>query len=350
MSREAFHLLLERYLQNRCTDEEIEIVERWYVLLDKEDLQHIDPAETIVLEQKLWEKIHGDAIIQNAEIPVGRNKIIFKSSKTWMTAAALIAGMVIITSYAYFAAKAKKPEFMITTNRIKVIEYVNNKRHPVSIEMEDGSLIVLQPYSKLKYPEHFYKSVREVSLVGEGHFLITKNPARPFLVYNRNVITRVVGTSFIVKANSKTNETEVRVETGKVIVLPNSGSIVFNLKNMLKSGKRVVLTPNQKTVYNATDNTFETTVVQQPLPIINESSKLSVKENYLFKETRVGDILNQLKKSYGIDIMAENKELYNYTFTGDLSKQNLYKQLDFLCESINATYQVEGTRIIIRGK
>ena len=350
MSREAFHLLLERYLQNRCTDEEKEIVERWYVLLDKEDQQDLNAAETTLLEEKLWEKIHADASSQKADNLAQRSRLTFKRSSVWMTAAALIAGIVIVTSYVQLVTKATKPKFMVTANGIKVIEYVNRKHHPVSIQMEDGSLIVLQPNSILKYPEHFYKSVREVSLEGEGRFKITKNPSRPFLVYNKNVITRVVGTSFVVKTNSKTNETEVRVETGKVIVLPNSGSIAFNLKSMLKSAGRVVLTRNQKTVYNATDNTFETSVVNRPIPIINESSTISIKENYLYKETRVADILNQLRKSYGIDIVAENKELYNYTFTGDLSKQDLYKQLDFLCESINSTYQVEGTRIIIRNK
>ena len=53
-------------------------------------------------------------------------------------------------------------------------------------------------------------------LDGEGFFEISKNPSRPFLVYNKNVITRVLVTSFVVKNNPSGSETEVAVKTGKV--------------------------------------------------------------------------------------------------------------------------------------
>ncbi|MEJ2902990.1 FecR family protein [Pedobacter panaciterrae] len=349
MSREAFHLLLERYLQNRCTDEEKEIIEKWYGMLDKHDMEDIAPTQINALEQKLWDRIHESAITED-ETPVRKLKPQRQTSRTLITAvAAVIAGFVIITAYVFFRVDSKKPEFMVASIANNINSVSNNTAMPMVVNLEDGSSVTLQPKSLLKYPKHFSKTVREVTLEGEGFFEISKNPSKPFLVYNSNVITRVVGTSFIVKTNSTASETEVTVKTGKVIVSPNSGTLSFKIGDLLKSGKGVILTPNQKTVYSASENTFATTLVDKPLPIA-KNNKQPIKESYSFNDSRVADVLNQLQKSYGIEFVVEDKELYNYTFTGDLSEQDLYSQLDFLCESIQATYQVKETKIIIKEK
>ncbi|HMI05622.1 MAG TPA: FecR domain-containing protein [Pedobacter sp.] len=350
MSREAFHLLLERYLQNKCTDEEKEIIEKWYGMLDQQDMQDIAPAQVKALEQKLWDRIHENALASESEIPIRKLKPAFRLSMILRTAAAMIASFILIAGYLFFSTESEKPEFIKSASANDINSTANDTGKPLIVKLEDGSLVTLQPNAMLKYPRHFSKSVREVSLDGEGFFEISKNPLRPFLVYNKNVITRVVGTSFIVKTNSAATETEVTVKTGKVIVSPNSGSLSFKIDGLLTSGKGVVLTPNQKTVYNASENSFATTLVDKPLPIVTKNNKQTAKESYSFNDIRVAEVLNQLQKSYGIEFTVEDKELYNYTFTGDLSEQNLYSQLDFLCESIQATYEVKGTKIIIKGK
>ncbi|WP_316815640.1 FecR family protein [Pedobacter nyackensis] len=347
MSREAFHLLLERYLENRCTDEEKEIVKKWYGMLDKQDIQDAGTAEINALEEKLWERIHGEVIPDQHEVLVTDLKPIVRFSRMLrFSAAAVLAGLVLTVGYLFFVNNGSKSELksFVLSNDVK--QYINADQKPVTIKLEDGSLVTLQPKAVLKYPIHFSDSLREVSLEGEGFFEISKNPLKPFLVYNKNVITRVVGTSFIVKTAH--NKTEVIVKTGKVIVSPNSSKL--NIKDLLKSDDGVVLTPNQKTVYNAIDNTFATSLVDQPLSIDLKTPKAQVKESYVFNDTPVADVLGQLQKSYGIEFIVDNKELYNYTFTGDLSEQNLYSQLDFLCESIKASYSVKGTKIIISTK
>lgn len=349
MSREAFHLLLERYLEDRCTDEEKEIVKKWYGMLDKQDIQEAGTSEINALEEKLWERIHEEAIPEDQELPLVEVKSTVKRSAIFrFSAAAVLAGLLLTAGYLFFVNDNSKPEFksFVASNDIK--QYINTDSKPVTLKLEDGSSVTLEPGSTLKYPEHFSNTLREVSLEGEGFFEISKNPLKPFLVYNKNVVTRVVGTSFIVKTSNNKNETEVIVKTGKVIVSPNSSK--FNLKNLLKSGDGVVLTPNQKTVYNATDNTFATSLVDRPISIDLKTAKALVKENYVFNDTPMADVLSQLQKSYGIEFVVDNKELYNYTFTGDLSEQDLYSQLDFICESIKASYSVKGIKIIISAK
>ncbi|MGY0040368.1 FecR domain-containing protein [Pedobacter sp. NJ-S-72] len=69
-----------------------------------------------------------------------------------------------------------------------------------------------------------------------------------------------------------------------------------------------------------------------------------------FEEAPITEVLNQLQATYGIGIIIEDQELYNNTFTGDISKQNLYKKLDLLCHTIKAHYEISGTKIIIKTK
>nr|WP_121273545.1 FecR family protein [Pedobacter schmidteae] len=351
MSREAFHLLLEKYLQNRCTDEEKEIVEKWYGLLDKQEGKAPAATEINELEQKLWDRINEDVVADEPEKVVHPTQPAIKRFPVFrVAAAAVIAGFVLIAGYQFFLAENNKSDFIVPANASLVKQYKNNGLKPVEIKLEDGSQVVLQPKATLKYPEHFLKDRREVTLEGEGFFQISKNPSRPFLVYNRNVVTRVLGTSFTVKAGSDVYETEVIVRTGKVVVSPSTEGGGFDARNPLSPTNGVVLTPNQKTVYNAAKNTFATSLVEQPIPIDLDKDRTAVKDDCSFNDTPVAEVLDQLQKTYGIAFVVEDKELYNYTFTGDLSGQNLYNQLDFLCESIKARYQIKGTKIIISVK
>jgi hypothetical protein len=47
--------------------------------------------------------------------------------------------------------------------------------------------------------------------------------------------------------------------------------------------------------------------------------------------------------------MVENESIYNCLFTGDISHQNLYTKLDIICKTLNASYEVVGTKILIHG-
>jgi hypothetical protein len=61
-------------------------------------------------------------------------------------------------------------------------------------------------------------------------------------------------------------------------------------------------------------------------------------------------ILQTLEKIYGIDIEVENDNIDNCHFSGDVSNMDLYARLDVVCRSINASYEIIGTKILIRGK
>lgn len=345
MKRQALHSLLEKYLENKCSQEELIVIEKLYGMLDRDDLEEIYPNELPTLEQKLWDRINLETdSINQIQPPAGRIKRL--SILAWLAAAATIA--LTLTAGYLFLNNHQDPQYLKFQALATILEKKNNTSAPLRVNLEDGSVVILQPSSSLSYPEHFSAQTREVSLQGEGYFLISKNPHRPFFVYNKNVITRVVGTSFIIKSNPVTEETQVIVKTGKVMVCPNKDQHL-NLKHLFNQDQKVTLTPNQKTTYKKDNDNFETTLVADPLPIVpvNQNAHQAA---YVFEEAPLTEVLNQLQTTYGIAFIIEDQELYNNTFTGDISKQNLYQKLDLLCHTIKAHYEISGTKIIIKTK
>jgi len=350
MKRQALHSLLEKYLQNKCSVEELLVIEKLYGMLDRDDLEEIYPNELPTLEQKLWDRINLETYISDEDIAIEEQLTPVKRLPRiiWFAATAAIVALTLFTGY-LFLYNHQNPQYLEFQSLANMLEKKNNTPNPLELKLEDGSIVILQPYSTLSYPQHFSTKIREVSLSGEGYFLISKNPHRPFFVYNKNVITRVVGTSFIIKANPFTEETQVIVKTGKVMVSRNEDQHL-HLKHLFNQEKKVVLTPNQKTTYTKDNDDFKTTLVADPIPIISTDNQKTANSSYLFEEAPITEVLNQLQTTYGIEIIIEDQELYNNTFTGDISKQNLYKKLDLLCHTIKAHYEISGTKIIIKTK
>jgi transmembrane sensor len=346
MSREIFQDLLEKYHKGLCTDAEKKIVEQWYRLLDAEDAI-VEPEELASLEQKLWDKINLHISEEEPVSTLRSTKKVFTMKRILRFAA--VIGIAVPLLLLFMPPAHDQNATFLTENADALKTIYNVSSRPKVITLEDGSRVTLEPKARLTFPSHFLKSRREVSLVGNGFFLISKNPKRPFLVYNKHIVTRVLGTSFSIRLNPNTNETEVTVKTGKVLVTPNTQSAVVSVPVLFTKPKGVTLVPNEKTIYNVAKEGFKTTLADNPVPVLKAQSGLEPL-SFTYNDALVKDVVAGLTKTYGVQIVLNNDELKDVTFTGDLSTLNLYNKLDFLCQSIAANYRVEGTRILITKK
>jgi transmembrane sensor len=269
----------------------------------------------------------------------------------WLSAA-VIAGLVIIAGAYYWGKGGGNAD---SISRFAALipntdhQTINHSLIPLIVHLEDGSEVILKHNATIHYPVRFAENKREVYLTGEAFFKISKNPNRPFLVYCNNIITRVLGTSFTVKPNSQTNHVEVVVCTGKVQVFENS-----RLVNTNATAQSVIVTPNQKAIYDGEQRSFETTLADS-LQVVVVSDKVTPtvkqQESLVFTNaTTVKDIFSQLERLYGIEIVVDNENIYNCVFKGDLSRQNVYNKLSIVCLAVDASYEIKGTRILVSGK
>lgn len=270
----------------------------------------------------------------------------------WLLAAsaACIAGLIFSISYFTTPIQKFNTAFFNALIPDSAVTKFNSTGQSQVVILSDSSKVTLQPQSSINYPKHFTADKREVYLKGEAFFQITKNPRRPFLVYYNNIITKVIGTSFNINTNPATGNVEVVVKTGKVQVYENE-----ELLKRQEQNNAVIITPNQKAIYKEENRLFQTTLVETPLPIIaneviNTDSIPIKKEPFIYEQAKLSDIFQHLIKRYGIDIVVENDNINNCLFTGDISDNNLYNKLKIICLTTNASYEINGTTILVKGK
>lgn len=273
---------------------------------------------------------------------------VFRKEKVMrrrLAAAAVVAVLALAAYWLYPGSKQASPAVLAEKNDL--VETVNSTAAVKTLQLEDGSSVALQPGAVLRYPAHFTGGKRDVYLDGEAFFDVTKNPEQPFSVYHHNLVTHVLGTSFYVKVNRQHKQVEVTVVTGTVQVCENK-AVQPEQDNKVNG---VILTPNQKVVYRESESLFTATLVSDPVPLAPESIQAPVAPpRFMFEDAPLPDVLETLKRTYGIEIVVESNKLNNCLFTGNISKHPLYTKLDIVCASVNASYQVVGTKILIKEK
>jgi transmembrane sensor len=356
LNREKFTVLLEKYALDKIAPEERSefLTSVKSGIYDDLLLQHIEnnlqANDTGIAGANLPPHRSADMLHKILSSEKQNSLLIPKASVKlrvirWGIVAAVI-GAIAFSAYLLNSTKDKNPVPAVTFAK-DMEERVNTSAQPLKIGMEEGSIITLQPGSSIHYPTHFLPDKREIFLEGEAFFEVSKNASRPFYVYNKNIVTHVLGTSFNIKINIETKQVEVSVRSGRVEVYENrpAAKTTAGIRN-----NGVILLPNQKVIYDQGTRQFVPSLADIPLPIIDElSSKTTPIESFVFDETPLQTVLGALEKSYGIDIVAEKENLYKCLFTGDVSRQGLYTRLDIICQAVQASYEVKGTKILIKG-
>jgi transmembrane sensor len=241
------------------------------------------------------------------------------------------------------AADVVQPGIFVGEN---MVEQRNDGSAPLHVQLSDGSAIVLDAQSSIRYPVRFTDDRREVYLSGGGFFEITKDPQRPFLVYANELVTRVLGTSFTIRAYDREPEVVVEVRTGKVSVFTQQEMKAGGREKKNTRLEGVVLTPNQKVVYSREDSKLVKSLVENPslLPSSGQA------ETFEFNDTPMREVFAMLEEAYGVEIVFDEEVMANCYLNALLTHESLEEKLALVCKAVNAHYEVMDTHIIIYGQ
>jgi ferric-dicitrate binding protein FerR (iron transport regulator) len=211
------------------------------------------------------------------------------------------------------------------------------------IILSDGSKVWLSPNSKLTYPTKFAANSRLVSMVGEAFFEVTKNPKRPFSIHSENVITKVWGTSFRIRAYQ--NElTKVSVVTGKVsvsVAVPVKAAAGLKNNNAVVK-KEVMLTPDQEAVYNKKLNSLKRTQeITDPSISIWKSASIS------FDNTPMPEVFRILSKKFKVNISSADNKINSDYLNADFTDESLPSIMEIIKKSLNVSYVVKDNQFIL---
>lgn len=175
------------------------------------------------------------------------------------------------------------------------------------LQLPDKSKVWLNSNAKLRYPNRFNGSVREVELEGEGYFEVESDKEHPFYVTTASdVKVMAYGTRFNI--NTEENKIETILAEGKVAVFQSD-----RLLTELKPGEEV---------------SFDRVSAQLDIKEISLLEKLAWKDGkIIFRNAPLDEVFRQLSKRYNVDIILHDehnqsgKYLSRVTFTDETIQQ-----------------------------
>ena len=185
-----------------------------------------------------------------------------------------------------------------------------------ALRLADGSSVILNAGSEVKYPEKFGSHGREVYFWGEAFFEIAPDPARPFVIETGDARIKVLGTSFNVKAYPESGITEVVVNSGTVLFyhVDNNNSILG----------QIILQKGEKGIYNRTTHELAK-IINSDLNFISWKTGVLV-----FNKTPLDEVMDVIGDKYGVKFHSENIKLSQLKLTATFDNESLDSVLEVL--------------------
>lgn len=305
------------------------------------------------VERGFSTKANEDRVFQQIQQQIGeQQEVPIRRLPVWIRWAAA-ASVVLVMSWWLFNRPTSTIKLTYEVNRkqseVALLEKVNDTSKSILVTLADGSSIFLSPKSKISYAKTFNEgSKREVYLSGEAFFEVAKNPNKPFFVYANELVTKVLGTSFNVRAFPEDKNVEVKVRTGRVAV-----AVAQKISNQQSISTRevegIVLLPNQQAVLSRQEIRLVKSLVENPT-LLSTTTPTPMRHSFVFEAAQASDVFNMIEQAYGIDIVFDEEVFSKCQFTANLTDESLYEKLDIICKSIEANYQILDAQIIISGK
>ncbi len=313
--------ILTRYLEDDVEQDERNFVGDWIAESDTnkeyfkevkllwEASKEVDDFDKIDVKEE-W-AVFSEKVASSSEVSPKRN-----INRAFLKIAASVAIIISLSVY-----------FMNSFN--SEITLIAQSGQENKFELPDQSIVWLKEGSTLTYEKGFEGDVRRSQLKGEAFFEVTKNPEKPFEVLTNGTKTKVLGTSFNLRTDIKTQETELVLVTGKVQFTSK------NHQEILVPGDKITAKSDGELVKKSNDN---------PNFISWKSKVLK------FEDAVMSIVIKDIEQFYKVKLVFENPQLANCTLTSVFENESIEDVLETLTVIFDITYKkLDSNRILIKG-
>ena len=320
-----------------------------------EDNQVTDAVDFDNVYANILSEIRHQEIINN-EIHILKSK--GRIRKILLTGLSMAAVFTIAFFLGSFFTKSKNistagPVIIVSSTEIKA-PYGSKSE----IKLPDGTQVILNAGSTLKYKSDFNLTNRDLALAGEGYFKVAKNIDLPLNVNVGNISIKAVGTEFNVKAYDDEEVIETTLVNGKVEITQlgqNEGKNQF-----------IDLIPNQKAIYIREEESFtlekikdnDPSLVGEPVKTIYDNILISPKVDVnqvaawtrgklVIRGENLGNLCIDLQRKYDITFTFVDEEIKKFRFTGILLDETLEQVLNVIKLTAPIKYQVKGKTVFL---
>ena len=319
MDKTHYKELIEKYFEETITDVEIKELSDWikndHQLHDwwEQEFERSDSSMNPVLRDKLFAQIKEETLGKEVR-PL---RII---PWKWVAAILLPVCVAFFTYYLLDSSPIAETPFIVKAA----------KGDKATIELPDGTNVVLNSASQLSYLNNFGEKVRRVQLNGEAYFKVAHDEKHPFVVQIGDLEVKVLGTSFNISAYKDDKEITVVLLEGKVGVYAQERSHIMK--------------PGDKIEYNKTTHQIKTTQVH-PTDYIEWT-----KGNMYFEKESLENIMKTLSRIYDVEIRFDSGKLPKEYFTGTIPGGGIQNALNILMLTSPFYYEMDGSVIVLKEK
>ncbi len=197
-----------------------------------------------------------------------------------------------------------------------------------TVILADGTKIILNAHSSLRYPSRFVDSVREVWLEGEAYFEVAHQDRHPFVVHFQENKLTVLGTTFNVYCPPG--------EISRTTLISGSVSLDNNRESRL-------LHPGEEGIIEA----GRPEIVLQKVDV--EEALAWTRNMFYFKNRTLEEIVKRLSDWYGLNILFQEEELRNLVLTLESIRYDDIETVLKIIKTIgNIDYVLYGETILLR--
>lgn len=331
--------ILDKFWMGKCSKDEVRIVLKWFNSIDAEvyfsenvdDIwqqyqqgkisKHLSEATYEKIQKRIENKI--ETFNQSEDKARGKNPYYILR-----IAAAIVLLISAIATVNLFIKKGD----LVNDNSPQMVEWIEKSTRPgqkLTIFLKDGTKVILNAESSIRYASTYLDSSRYVFLQGEAYFDVVHDTLRPFTVYAGNISTTALGTSFNIRHYQNEKDIQVSLLTGKVRV----GHEEKNEKILLEEGEGISF--NQQSGFS---NKYK----------FNPMAASGWKDGIIyFKDATNGEIIEKLERWYGVKITLE-RNLNNNLYTGEFENMSLEEVLQGLSYVKNFTFEINYGEVRIK--
>lgn len=345
MENERLWILLAKKKSNEASVEELAELE---LLLSQNETAGYE-HEVI---EKIWEEPLGflpemnlsKSTWNNIETRINSTKKVFSITSTtkWM-AAAVVLLLLSTTALIYFKSSRNKS----VSKNISAV--VSNSASKQNFYLPDGTHIWLHDNSKITYNKNsFGKAIREVNLIGEAFFDVTKNPKVPFVIHAGVANITVKGTAFNVKAYPGQKNVETTLLRGLIEITTAQNP---NKKIYVKPNEKIIIPANITSVKNQISDTAKSFTITEVKN--NNTNKILpetawMKDKLEFNNETFEELAPEMESWFNVIIQFKNDDIKFRRFTGLIEKETLEQTLQALQLSYHFNYAINNNTVTIQ--
>jgi transmembrane sensor len=224
------------------------------------------------------------------------------------------------------------------------------------IQLPDGTSVWLNGSSKLVYNnEQYGKTIREVTLTGEGYFDVVKNAEKPFIIHTGRMDIKVLGTVFNVKCYPGEKSTETSLIRGSIeVTLKNRKE-----KILLKASEKLIISDEEiskpaRAIAGdnvANKEVAKDIIVLRHLTALPQDSTIVetawVENKLVFNNETFEEVALKMERWYNVEIKFIDESLKTERLSGSFEKETTEQAFAALRLAAKFSYVIKDNKITL---